>query len=142
MGTLVVKRLNLRKKLHTVWADILESTAHFGPDNPILSKSPKPSFPCSLSVCISVCVRVCSFYILHYSPQESLGRGLLSCEYKFTKLILQFICPSYHLTSQRKSTLTQRPSVFNHHRIAENTKSYLDIKCINKANGIAYLYWE
>ena len=68
------------------------------------------------------------FYMLYYFPLEGVGGRNV----KLTKLILQIGCPSYHLTSWRKSALIQGPQIpkpFYQHKIREKTKMFF--KCFN-----------
>ena len=59
---------------------------------------------------VVICMCVCLFYILYYSAIEGVGHRLSALYVKLNELILQIGCPSYHLTSWRKSSLIQKCS--------------------------------
>ena len=61
---------------------------------------------------------------------------ILSSECKLTKLIVQIGCPSYHLTSWRKSALIHKPSgqipkvLYQHETVEKIKKKYLGISAL------------
>ena len=72
------------------------------------------------------------FIFLEYSPYYLRA---FSSEYKLTKLILWDGCSSYNRTSQKKSTLINKPSaqipkVFNQHGTAGRTRKYVGINTL------------
>ena len=75
-----------------------------------------------------------------------IERGLSALNPKLTKFNIHIGCPSYPLTSWRKSALIVKPSAlipkaFHQHVMAEKTKM-IRYNCFHIPNWIAYLYWK
>lgn len=73
-------------------------------------------------------VRVCVYFMFLLFLLRGGRMGALSSVYKLTRLILQIECPSYHLTSLKKSALTQNssaqtPKAIHQYGIVEKTNN-------------------